>query len=159
MTGDSASTVNRNSSLIYGKEIECAPLQDFIRLLNLSPPYFIKIDTEGFETQILPSLSSWIYDFKPILYISMHRHVYNFTDEDIVNVLGVLNSFPFIYEPTIRAECYHHMSMICVESNKYVRFVQITSTLTHNNLCINCDYICSFKELNIDLYHNEIKEN
>ncbi len=73
MAGDSASQVSRIKTDRTTPAVHCSPITSVVAEFNLSPPFFIKIDTEGFEAEIVPSWASWIPLSRPTIFLSMHR--------------------------------------------------------------------------------------
>jgi FkbM family methyltransferase len=58
-------------------EVDCVPLEDIIAQNQITGDVFVKIDTEGAESFIVPSLKKWLEsrrDHLPTLFVSMHSH-------------------------------------------------------------------------------------
>ena len=75
--------------VIKEKKIKCIKYDD----LNLQvKPYFIKIDTEGYDHLVLGGLKKTIKKYKPIFLIEYNQEYYN-------NVKKILNNYaPYIYD-------------------------------------------------------------
>jgi FkbM family methyltransferase len=98
------------SSLLFsgGQTVWTVPairLDEFVRERGLQSPLFIKIDIEGGEYSVLPSLDSFFRRYRPTVYLSTHPA---FCGSVITSFLGklrahfrlmfALRSFPFLYD-------------------------------------------------------------
>jgi FkbM family methyltransferase len=60
----------------YEWEVDCVPLSDIIEENHITGDIFVKIDTEGAEAFIVPSLKKWLEsrrDRLPTIFVSMHN--------------------------------------------------------------------------------------
>lgn len=79
--------------------VQCVPLLKILeeqKLLDGNSDLFIKIDTEGAETIILPSFYEWISQLdsktKPTIYVSMHLYMTNIP-ESSAGIKAILRTF------------------------------------------------------------------
>jgi len=143
------STVTNVSENSRGIRTECTTLLTLINSLNLKPPLFIKVDVEGFESQIVPTWYTWIPELKPTLFLSMHQFLREFSAEEKNGFVQVLNLFPFVAQTSD----VNKSDIFDITDWEY--FVQDNLKLVRpnvSNLCIRCDYLCSFENLNAKLF-------
>jgi FkbM family methyltransferase len=107
--GGSGSTVNavsddhfqhvagivNNPRAKYEWEVDCVPLADIIEENQITGNVFVKIDTEGAEAFIVPSLKKWLEsrrDRLPSIFVSMHTE-FSHLDQKPQLVQGWLEIF------------------------------------------------------------------
>jgi hypothetical protein len=92
------------------KTVFCQPLPDFLaevekkNLPGFGPDWdltrrlFIKIDTEGAEVFIVPSLTRWVRCLprKPVFYISTHHTVSKLPERDLAALVGFFRLFKYV---------------------------------------------------------------
>lgn len=116
--------------------ISCNSMSTLLHDFNLThADLFIKVDVEGFERTFLPSWISWVENLKPVVFVSMHRHLKTFTSLEVFGVVSFLSRFPFLIQIS---KCSSEDDCI-----SYNQIIDVT------NLCIDCDYLGSFYELSL----------
>jgi len=70
---------------------------EFIRENNITDCNFIKMDIEGGELIVLPSMQDYLEKEKPILYLSMHPHFFKDPKNDTKKIIDVLRIYKNIY--------------------------------------------------------------
>ena len=128
--GDSMSTINR--SAMIGIPVQCDTLSQLAIDFHLQVPVFVKVDTEGLEAELVPSWSDFIEIFTPTIFLSMHQQLRKYSKIDEANVLRILRMFPYALEVSGCARCDNI-------------FTSVFFNKTETKLCINCDYLLSFK--------------
>jgi FkbM family methyltransferase len=89
----------------YEWEVDCVPLTDIIEENQITGDIFVKIDTEGAESFIVPSLKKWLesrrdrYNRLPTIFVSMHTG-YSHLDKKPELLNGFLEVFK-MYEKVI----------------------------------------------------------
>ena len=98
------------SSMLFagGKTAWTVPgirLDEFAAQENLQAPIFVKIDTEGGEYEIVPSLVGFFKKYQPTLYLSTHPGYYGSVTTRLLdkvrahfNLVLSLRSFKYIYD-------------------------------------------------------------
>jgi len=98
------------SSLLFseGQTVWTVPairLDEFAAKENLQQPIFIKIDTEGGEYSILPSLDAFFRKYRPTVYLSTHPAFFAAVTTSLLdkvrahfNLVFALRSFPYLYD-------------------------------------------------------------
>ncbi|WP_059041716.1 FkbM family methyltransferase [Paenibacillus rubinfantis] len=108
--GDSMSSVLSSDSSIESYEIPAITINELAEQYNLDDVNFVKIDIEGAEYELLPSLKSFFQKNKPTLYLSIHppylkKYLENKADSNITDafvnstkrMLDTLSSYKYIY--------------------------------------------------------------
>lgn len=72
-------------------------LSDLIKINNISNFNFIKIDIEGGEAKVIPSMTNIIELYRPTLFISMHPWWMDNVEKDIKNIFDTLSSYKYLY--------------------------------------------------------------
>ena len=140
--GGSGSTIVHQSWAKNFKTVmvDCLPLPKLIHeyKLQADEKMFIKIDTEGAESMIIPSLYDWLKSLqkKPTIFLSMHAASNAHQKEVIANVI---NLYPFITiisndnqrlkSTTEKEECEHGVKVVK------------NSGLKSEDICEWCDYL------------------
>lgn len=127
--GDSMSTVNRSAGANRVLPVQCDTIAHFVREFKIQMPVFIKVDTEGFEAEIIPSWTDFIAEFKPTVYLSMHQYIRKYSDSERAKVLSTLALFPY----ALVATGEHTFASVSLNSSS-------------TQLCIACDYLLSFEK-------------
>ena len=70
---------------------------EFMKKNNITDCNFIKMDIEGGETYVLPSMKEYLKKNKPVLYLSMHPIFFNNPMEDAKKVIEVLSIYENIF--------------------------------------------------------------
>jgi len=87
--GDSNSSVHHKGELV--QECECLTFEQFIEAFNITDCNFVKIDVEGAETKMIPSMKYFISKYKPTILVSLHCFLYQqlkLSIEEMIEVLG-----------------------------------------------------------------------
>ena len=90
------------SSLLFpdsktGWTVEGISFDEFIKENEINDCNFIKMDIEGGEIIVLPSMKIFLEKNKPILYLSMHPNIFKSPKEFTKNVIDVLKIYKNIY--------------------------------------------------------------
>jgi FkbM family methyltransferase len=90
------------SSLLFASAptswfVDGITFQEFIRENKITDCNFIKMDIEGGELLILPSMEEYLAREKPILYLSMHPHFFQDPKSDTQRIIEVLRNYKNIY--------------------------------------------------------------
>jgi FkbM family methyltransferase len=90
------------SSLLFpdsktGWTVDGITFDEFIRENEINDCNFIKMDIEGGEVIVLPSMKIFLEKNKPILYLSMHPNIFKNPEEDTKKVIDVLKIYKNIY--------------------------------------------------------------
>lgn len=96
--GSSTSSLIHGLSLLQGAptfEATCVTLEDLITHHELSGEVFIKMDIEGAEATVVPSLFSWLsrLTVKPKLFISFHAQATQAQKEEIAKVFNLYRHY------------------------------------------------------------------
>ena len=94
--GDSTSSLLFSDSKT-GWTVEGIIFDEFIRENEINDCNFIKMDIEGGEVIVLPSMKNYLERNKPILYLSMHPIFFMNPVEDTKKVIDVLKIYKNIY--------------------------------------------------------------
>jgi FkbM family methyltransferase len=98
------------SSLLFseGQTVWTVPtirLDEFVAREKLEAPLFIKIDTEGGEYSILPSLDSFFRRYRPTIYLSTHPAFFGSVVPSLLGkirahagLVFALRSFKYLYD-------------------------------------------------------------
>lgn len=121
---------DRDLSEDNSSSVQCIPLLDLMQETQVEGPVFIKVDTEGFEAEIVASWREWIPLWRPKLFVSMHQHLRTFTPQEKAALADTLALFPLCIQ------------VDDADPTNLFRAVNATS----ETLCIKCDYFCSFKD-------------
>lgn len=78
--------------------IKARTLYDFINVQSIQDINFIKIDIEGGETIVVPSIGNVIQKYKPTLFVSLHYWWFKNPRNDIKNIVEILLSYKHIYD-------------------------------------------------------------
>ena len=127
--GDSMSVVDRTNTT---RDVPCDTMMKLIQDKKVVAPIFIKVDTEGFEAEIIPTWKSWIPDIKPTIFISMHQHLRKYSEEEKMGVITTISAFPYVY---IITNC-----LSCIGN-----FTLVSNNIT--TLCEMCDYLCTYSAM------------
>jgi len=127
-TGGSGARIVRNQG---EGTVECVVLLPWVEAYPA--PHFIKVDTEGGERELLPSWKEWVPTIKPHIFVSMHRQLVQYTDEEVVKVKSFINLFPVVY---LVNEC-----LTCQATFQPM-------SLPLDTLCKECDYLLTWQPLN-----------
>ena len=85
----------------FTKEINvsCYTLNDVVDFYGIPPSsIFIKMDIEGFEVDLLPTLKDFFNIYRPSMHLSLHPAVRTFTDASWEVIYDALSAFPLVYQ-------------------------------------------------------------
>ena len=90
------------SSLLFANSktswvVDGITFQEFVKENNITDCNFIKMDIEGGELLVLPSMEKYLEKEKPILYLSMHPHFFKNPKNDTKKIMEVLKIYKNIY--------------------------------------------------------------
>lgn len=90
------------SSLRFGYSknawvVEGITFYDFIRENTIADSNFIKMDIEGGEAMVLPTMKEYLIKNKPVLYLSMHPSFFSNPKQDTEKIIDVLNIYRYLY--------------------------------------------------------------
>lgn len=83
-----------NGNWKVSTKVEGITLESFFKEKNIEKCDFIKMDIEGGETKVIPSLKNIFETYKPVLYLSMHTSFFGNFNEDIQGIIDTLKVFP-----------------------------------------------------------------
>lgn len=133
-TGQSGSALSKTGDTYTGLisqlgstfDVECQTLPVFLETLSKDPELveysknnrrlFVKIDAEGAETFILPSLTEWVRCLprKPVFFISTHATPSRATAEQRAQIVDFFHSFRFVSEVVeSRTTAIHQLELKC----------------------------------------------
>lgn len=96
--GDSMSSVlNPKKTDIY-ETVPCYTLSKFIEDNEITNVNFIKMDTEGAEVLVLPTIKDYLIDEKIVLHLSLHSTMFNDIKEDSEKIIMSLIQYDNIYD-------------------------------------------------------------
>ncbi len=100
--GNESSFGNSTSSLLFGNktcsvEVEALSFEDFLHRYAIKECGFIKMDIEGGETMVLPTMKTFLNAQMPAFYLSLHQKWFKNKVTDIKAIVDVLLIYPFIY--------------------------------------------------------------
>jgi FkbM family methyltransferase len=94
--GDSMSSLQfsaaRTSWIVDGITFE-----DFIKENNIVDVNFIKMDIEGGEALVLPTMKNYLKTHKPVLYLSVHQPFFKDPRKDTQDIIDVLEVYANVY--------------------------------------------------------------
>jgi FkbM family methyltransferase len=114
------------------------------------PPLFIKVDIEGYESNLVGTWVDWVDIIKPTMFLSMHQqtHFSVLWDETKrKSVINTLKKYPYVYEV---ADCGQKVRKVSKDCNGGL-FKVVNPGEANYILCEKCDYLLSF------LNHDHIK--
>jgi FkbM family methyltransferase len=90
------------SSLLFGNSktswfVDGITFDEFIKENTITDCNFIKMDIEGGEVLVLPSMEAYLEKEKPTLYLSMHPHFFKDPKNDTKKIIDVLRIYKNIY--------------------------------------------------------------
>lgn len=94
--GDSMSSILEKNS-VNVLSVECLKFKDFMNRFKIKDCNFIKIDTEGAEVLILPSMSEYIAQNKPTIHLSLHPFLFPNLEEDSKRILDIVKEYQNIF--------------------------------------------------------------
>ncbi|GAB4547264.1 MAG: hypothetical protein Tsb0024_17220 [Ruegeria sp.] len=98
--GDSTSSLLHDGA--HGTDALTIAWDQFASATDLSGVSLVKMDIEGAEFAVLPTLADWLQDQKPALYLSLHAPLLddNKRSEQVEGVLAVLSFYPTMRDET-----------------------------------------------------------
>ena len=113
-------------------------LQEYGSAIDGSAPLFIKIDTEGAEAFIVPSLKQWLQSIpqskRPTIFLSMH-HTGQHTSEQYSEIASVLNLYPYYgIAANQESKCTGHAGVFLNKNPE-------SNYFRGDNICVDCDYL------------------
>lgn len=76
--------------------VDAKRLDDFIKEHNISDCNFIKMDVEGAEVNILPTIKQFLELNKPTLHLSLHHP--RFKPADLQDIFKILSIYNYLYD-------------------------------------------------------------
>ena len=100
-------------------EVQTTTLQQFIQSFSITDCNFIKIDIEGAEFDLIPSMSGYLKNQKPTLFIEIHLWALKDPMKKLDIMLQTLNGYDHIYdaEKNIMAMA-HYLKALWKKYNK-----------------------------------------
>jgi FkbM family methyltransferase len=95
--GDSLSSTIFKKSL-NSWEISSITIDDFILKYSVDNCNFLKIDIEGGEFKILPSMLDFFKQQKPTLYLSLHPFLMENPKESLENIFHIIDTYDYLYD-------------------------------------------------------------
>jgi FkbM family methyltransferase len=99
--GDSMSSLIAEKSLDSAL-VDCLTFEDFISSFRIKECNFIKIDVEGAEAFILPSMLDYIKINKPTIHISIHPSLFRDLEKDSKKLLSIFKLYKNIYDSNLK---------------------------------------------------------
>lgn len=103
---------------------------------------FIKVDVEGYESNIIGTWKGWVPLYQPTIFLSMHQQAHFaelWNDTKRNTVKETLRLFPFVYEVEDVGQKVH---------SSVGRIIKHSHPLNEDfTLCRNCDYLLSHRNL------------
>ncbi len=87
------------SSLLLQKNswtVEAITLQKLME--NIVDCNFIKMDIEGGEALVLPTMAEYLQHTKPTLFLSLHAQLFPNPDQDMKTILEILSSYKYLVD-------------------------------------------------------------
>eukprot|EP00995_Heteronema_vittatum_P005574 NODE_187_length_1679_cov_183.001840_g125_i1.p1 GENE.NODE_187_length_1679_cov_183.001840_g125_i1~~NODE_187_length_1679_cov_183.001840_g125_i1.p1 ORF type:complete len:426 (+),score=102.28 NODE_187_length_1679_cov_183.001840_g125_i1:239-1516(+) len=132
---DSTGVLKANTTMT---SVTCIEMDEFIQRYKIRPPYFFKVDVEGFEQVLIPSWYDMLQRLSPqrvVLFISIHQHVVGpFPPEAVDGFRRVFQLFRYVFEVSNGTQT--------VNVSLHERRVQPGTQFT---LCQSCDYVLTPK--------------
>lgn len=94
--GDTISSL-RFGDLKTSWVVEGITFDDFIRENTITDCNFIKMDIEGGEAIVLPTMKEYLIKNKPVLHLSMHPLFFSNPKEDTEKIIDVLHIYNYLY--------------------------------------------------------------
>lgn len=94
--GDSMSSVLFSDSKEF-LTVKSLTLAEFIKIYNIKNCNFIKMDIEGGETIVMPSIKDYLQKNKPTLLLSLHPQLFKDLEKNSESIINVLNIYENIY--------------------------------------------------------------
>jgi FkbM family methyltransferase len=90
------------SSLRFGDSenawiVEGITFDDFVNENAITDCNLIKMDIEGAESIVLPTMVRYLEKYKPTLHLSMHPEFFNDPKNDIERIIDVLKIYTYVY--------------------------------------------------------------
>lgn len=96
---------NTTSSLLFADSktswiVDGITFNEFIKENTIHDCNFIKMDIEGGEAIVLPTMKEYLEKNKPVLYLSMHPPFFQSPTEDITKIFNILSVYKNIFLDT-----------------------------------------------------------
>jgi FkbM family methyltransferase len=96
--GDSMSSILEKNS-INVLDVNCLTFEDFINLFKIKDCNFIKMDVEGAESIILPTMFKYLNKNKPTIHLSLHPALFANPEKDSDKIISILKIYKNVYSP------------------------------------------------------------
>ncbi|MDD5432287.1 MAG: FkbM family methyltransferase [Candidatus Omnitrophica bacterium] len=94
--GNALSSLLTNKSSIF-LDVQSLTFEDFIKKNNINDCNFIKMDIEGGEIRVLPTMRKYLQEKMPTLFLSLHPFWFEDKEKDCKAIINVLSIYPSIY--------------------------------------------------------------
>ncbi|MBF0595768.1 MAG: FkbM family methyltransferase, partial [Candidatus Omnitrophica bacterium] len=90
------------SSLLFADrqgavQVEALSFNDFLQRYQITACDFIKMDIEGGETIVLPTMKAYLAQSLPVLYVSLHQKWFKDKAAGVRVIADVLRVYPYVY--------------------------------------------------------------
>jgi len=94
--GDSMSSLLfSNSNKFF--DVQSFTFEEFVKKNKITDCNFIKMDIEGGEIKVLPSMKKYLEENKPTLFLSLHPFWFQNKEADCKSIIDILSIYPQIY--------------------------------------------------------------
>ena len=94
--GDSSSSLLFNKSNKF-LDVQSLTFDDFIKINNIDDCNFIKMDIEGGEAKVLPTMRKYLQEKIPTLFLSLHPFLFENNEKYCNAIIDILSIYPHIY--------------------------------------------------------------
>ena len=92
--GMSSLVFNKNNKLL---DVQSLTFDEFIKRNNINDCNFIKMDIEGGEVRVLPTMRKYLQEKIPTLFLSLHPFWFENKEKDCNSVIDILSIYPHVY--------------------------------------------------------------
>ncbi len=100
--GSQTSFGDSSSSIIFAEcknsvNVPALTFDDYVKQYHIHDCSFIKMDIEGGEADVLPSMKEYLTRFKPVIFLSLHQKWFKTREQSIDNIINVLKEYQYLY--------------------------------------------------------------
>lgn len=112
-------------------EVQTTTIQQFVQSFSITDCNFIKMDIEGSEFDLIPSMSDYLKNFKPSLLIELHLMCVKDPIKKLEKVFQTLDIYDYVYDADLLKEI--DVKEICDRclSNKIIRVLVTDIAVPH----------------------------
>ena len=112
-------------------EVQTTTVQQFIQSLSITDCNFIKIDIEGAEFDIIPSMSDYLKNKKPTLYIEIHMTRVKDPIKKLNIMFQTLDVYDHIYDAELLKKIDRNGLLNIVRSSQLIRLLLTDIEIPH----------------------------